>query len=189
MQSHKRLGAPDQFSRGTRSLRTLTEKRTMRALIALLTLALLAGCGQEFDGPDHGYGPGYDFAFADGTRFRNDPPGTAFTEAQAEHHVAEAYREVEACAQIHAPGPLVVAVPNGTLDGHGGMTYPHDALIVVTDNSAQDAWDLIDGHSLSVLRHEMIHHLLGASGFPDDANAGHRSPLFLACSGEPGVLG
>ena len=69
------------------------------------------------------------------------------------------------------------------------MTYPHDALIVVTDNSAQDAWDLIDGHSLSVLRHEMIHHLLGASGFPDDANAGHRSPLFLACSGEPGVLG
>src|SRR3989440_12364038 len=138
MQSHKRLGAPDQFSRGTRSLRTLTEKRTMRALIALLTLALLAGCGQEFAGPDHGYGPGYDFAFADGTRFRNDPPGTAFTQAQAEHHVAEAYHEVEACAQIYAPGPLVVAVPNGALDGHGGLTHPHDAPSRRTGHSAHD---------------------------------------------------
>ncbi len=102
--------------------------------------------------------------------------------------IDEPYREVEACAGIQATGPLVVAVPNGSIDVGG---FQIEDLVVVTDNSAQDGWDLEPhvGDVYSVLRHEFVHYLLWRNGFPDDANAGHRSPLFVACSGLPGILG
>ena len=162
----------------------------MKTFAGIAAALCLASCGGDIEGQDHGYGLRYDFAFADGTRFRNNPPVTIFDELQAKHYIADVYREVEECAQIFAPGPLTITIPNGALGGFGGMAYPHDGLIIVTDNSAQDGWDTMPYSTspLSVLRHEMVHHLLGASGFPDEANAGHRSPLFVACSGSPGIV-
>lgn len=160
----------------------------MKTLLALLALALLGGCGYQLEDPHMGYGDSYDYAFADGLRFRNNPPVTAFTQTQTQHMIDDVYHEVEVCAGISAPGPLIVAVPNGSIDVGG---FQFNDLIVVTDNSAQDGWDIMPYTTgpLSVLRHEIVHYLLWTNGFSDDDNYYHRSPLFVQCSGSPGVTG
>lgn len=144
-----------------------------------------AGCGVQAIDDNHGYGYGYDMIAPDGTRLRNNPPVTAFDQTEMQRLVVEPYHEVEKCVQVFTGGPLVVAVPNDGLSGRAGTTYLDTGLVVVTDNAAQDGLDtrLHVGGPFSTLRHEYVHYLLAASGFPDELNRTHQSPLFLDCSG------
>lgn len=150
-----------------------------------LLLAALAGCGgaNSGDSNNHGYGYGYDLSTLDGLRFRNHPPVTMLDQDQMERAIAEPYRQVEVCAQIMTGGPLVVVVGNDELGPHG-YTYLDDWLIVIKDSSAQDGLTrTASGSPLSIMKHEFVHYLLAVSGFPDELNAAHDSPLFKQCAG------
>lgn len=151
-------------------------------------LLLLAGCSGGSGTPCAGYDCGYDLSTSDGVRFRNNPPNTVLDQAQMEHLIAEPYREVEICMQVVTGGPLIVAVANNALKGHGGYTYWDVGLIVITDEYVLDGWKTIvqpDGtiSLVSLLRHQFVHYLLHVSGFPDDLNTAHQSPLFQQCAG------
>jgi len=152
---------------------------------AILLLVALAGCGAPDDN-NHGYGSEYDLSTADGVRFRNDPPAIVYNQTQFEHMIVASYEEVETCAQIMSSGPLVIAVPDGSLGEATGETF-WDGTLIITDSAVQDGWDIqfLSGVSgpRSVLRHEFVHYLLRASGFPDDLNTSHQSPLFVKCAG------
>jgi hypothetical protein len=148
----------------------------------------LASCGEAKLGCD-GYGCHYDLSTPDGVRFRNDPPTIIFDQAGMEHFIAEPYREVEVCAQIVTGGPLVIALPALNV-GIEGETF-NDGVIVITDGGAISSWDsnpATGAPPYSALRHEYVHHLLNAVGFPIGDNRCHRSPLFLACSGHSGTV-
>lgn len=158
-------------------------------IFALVLLPLLVGCGQPQEQADdnHGYGWRYDLTAADGTRLRNDPPSRVLDQADMEDFIAKPYGEVEKCVEILTGGPLVVMIPTGSTEVRG-ITYLHSGTIVMHDDSALDGWftvPLPDGTlgPYSALRHEYVHYLLHASGFPDDLNAAHKSPLFMQCAG------
>lgn len=152
---------------------------------AILLLAMLAGCvGPRDDRDDnHGYGFQYDLSTLDGLRFRNHPPVTVLDQGQMEQAIAEPYHQVEACMQVMTGGPLVVVVSNDALGSHGYI-YFDDGLILMADSSAQDGLtQATSGGPLSMMKHEFVHYLLNASGFPEYLNATHQSPLFVQCAG------
>lgn len=150
-------------------------------------LCMTLGCGEaEVKTPCDGYGCGYDLSSLAGVRFRNHPPTIVYDQTQLERMIVTPYEEVEACAGINADGPLIIVVPNDALNGLGGWTFS-DGVIAITDGAVQDGWivQLQSGirGPYSVLRHEFVHYLLRASGFPDELNYAHRSPLFMQCAG------
>lgn len=131
----------------------------------------LAGCGATEHVPsNHGYGYEYDLIVADGTRLRNAPDLLTLTQEQMQTQIAEPYQDVERCAEIATGGPLVVIITD-----LWGWTYlGDDPLVLILPQGIEDD---------RVLRHEYVHYLLAASGFPFEENKCHRSPLFLACAG------
>ena len=165
----------------------------MRSISAASALAmLLAACGGGESTDNHGYGYAYDLGSLDGTRLRNLPGSLELTQADFEELVAEPYRATEKCAQIVTGGPLVVAVimdETGYTTIGRGNTFFDTGLIRATPQAILDsryyAGNPATGRlpGTSTLRHEFVHYLLAASGFPEDLNASHRSPLFKDCSG------
>lgn len=130
----------------------------------LLILLLLAGCG---GGPDdnHGYGFAYDVQGASGLRLRFNPAEPVDQRTPVEIF-ENTYMEVQKCAGLTAPAPMVIVVPEGTFGYSGGHYYSDPPLVVVT--------------ALFMFKHEVIHYLL-------DHNTGnldpdHLSPLFTKCS-------
>ena len=149
------------------------------AVLTISTALALSGCGAaERSADNHGYGWGYDEVGASGLRLRYDP---AVTEA-SRYPLAVfegAFATVVACLERDAPGPLVVVVPFGSLDGNpgfapppgahvGGLYYFDTDLVVVTE-------------SLYALPHELVHYLLDQARFPVDRNRSHQDPGFDRC--------
>jgi hypothetical protein len=153
-----------------------------RALALIVApLLVLGGCSRPDPAADnHGYGWSYDVASPSGLRLRY--AGSVPAEARADLTVFEAaYADVETCLGRAAPGPLVVVVPRGSLDGQSGVTptpgahvgglyYFDTDLVLVTE-------------TLYALRHEFVHYLLDQSGFPVDPNRAHRHQAFTDCAG------
>ncbi len=165
----------------------------MRGILAASALAmLLTGCSGVESTDNHGYGYAYDLSSPDGTRLRNLPGSLELSQADFEDLIAEPYRATEKCAQIVTGGPLVVAVimdETGYATIGRGNTFLDTGLIRATPQSILDsryyAGNPDTGRlaGTSTLRHEFIHYLLAVSGFPEDLNASHQSPLFKECSG------
>lgn len=154
----------------------------MRSASVLIAIAL-AGCGgggAEQDLPCHNFGCGYDLSSPDGTRLRNGA-GKELTQDQFEAWIVAPYLEVEACAQVLAGGPLVIISnwPGQHNPPQGGNTFiDADPLILLDPGWVERGADRPSG-----LKHEYVHYLLAASGFPADLNRAHDSPLFMECAG------
>lgn len=141
----------------------------------ILPLLLLVGCGGGGDpaqiDPDiisnYGYGYGYNYIDHNtGLRvsFLQPEPAAHYTLPE----IINAYISVQTCANLYAPGPLVI-VADRLQDGRsGGNHYWKTGTIVIADKFS--------------LRHEMIHYLLQQTGFPRDRNNQHDSILFTICS-------
>ena len=159
-------------------------------LLAGALLLCLAACGVPVEAPNRGVGFDYDFAAPDGLRFRNLPGVLELDEAAFLEQIDGAYQGTEDCAGIHAPGPLVIVqqMPDFPTIGNG-MTFLDTGTVLVSPLAIEDLANFGGDPSTgripgtSTLRHEFVHYLLNAAGFPQDLNAAHASPLFLACSG------
>lgn len=144
----------------------------------LLLLAALAACGGPQDDGDnnHGYGSQYDLISPDGVRLRNDP-AAPLSQAGFEIQVVGPYRDVEGCTQIMAGGPLIIAIdiPLQMTPPTIGFTFLGTRPLILISPPISDY--------PFTLRHEFVHYLLAAAGFPDELNRTHQSPLFMKCSG------
>lgn len=139
---------------------------TNKSLTLLLCLLLVA-CGGE--GNNHGYGYEYDAITESGIRIRY---GGLYDQSEATPEWFEnTYQEVQSCAGITAPGPLVVFVDPPLYDENGnrrsGMTYMDTGLIVLVTRA--------------IVKHEFIHYLLLMNGFSNEKNKKHESNLFGTC--------
>lgn len=174
--------------------------------LLLLLAALIAGCsgtGAELNeaavaiATNHGYGYGYDLISPDGVRFRNDPMlMQPLDQAAFDSIVVQAYRETETCTGISAPGPLIITVEmtqdeidRGLQAVGTGRSFIDTGTIIVTPTAITDPYFYTGNPETgrlpgaSTMRHEDVHYLLAASGFPNDLNVSHQSPLFTQCSG------
>lgn len=158
----------------------------MTRYLALSILPLLlAACGsggpevQPPSPPNHGWGDAYDLASEDGTRLRQGVD--LLTAVEFEHLVVAPYQEVERCAQVLTGGPLVIVTdsPRGDTPPVYGKTYLQGEPTILVDPT----WVPYGPDAVSGLKHEYVHYLLRASGFPTDLNQQHASPLFLRCAG------
>ena len=87
----------------------------------------------------------------------------------------ESYLNAEECTGITAPPPRIVHENYiGPAGEYGYVT--HDVLLNTNRNYAQDCNTVS-----SVLRHELVHHLLNMADFPVEDNRAHKSPLFGLC--------
>jgi hypothetical protein len=85
------------------------------------------------------------------------------------------YLNAEACTGITAAPPRIVYENYiGPAGEYGYVT--HEVLLNKNRNYAQDCATVA-----SVLRHELVHHLLNMAGFPVEDNRAHKSPLFGLC--------
>ena len=89
--------------------------------------------------------------------------------------VDELYLNAEACTGITAAPPRIVYENYiGPAGAYGFVT--HDVSLNTNRNYAQDCATVA-----SVLRHELVHHLLDAAGLSIEDNRAHKSPLFGLC--------
>ena len=150
------------------------------ALLALLLLAALGGCGGRGGAepeplPCHGYGCAYDVQGPAGMRLRYAPVVESSDPRANVVFLEQLYQMVEGCAGIQAPAPLVVIEKDGALvsplDGlpRKGLYYADPDLVLI-DDSAWTYWSL--KHETV---HYLLHHALGNSD-PD-----HTSSLFVTC--------
>ena len=143
-------------------------------LILLLVTFLLFGC----HGPDYNnYGFGYrvDEVGPTGLRLQWNPDperpqwSGPYDPSLGYMAVMEKwYAEVLACTGLDALPPFVVIVRHRDLPTVPGKTFFDPPLVMVHPN-------------LLALRHEYVHYLLAMTGFPEDDNTNHNSPLFLKC--------
>jgi hypothetical protein len=150
----------------------------MAKWIIVLSL-FLSACGQDADiGTDpaatnHGYGWDYDQSGDSGLRV-NYIDGAALT---VDFSIIESwYLAAQKCTGIAASGPLIAVTAQQIVNPEGkvvnGLTYFDTGLIVMTENVISPA------NIEYLLKHETIHYLLWASGFPNDRNTTHDSPYF-----------
>ena len=138
--------------------------------ILLLTfLLLLAACGSAGDNTpaNHGYGFEYDVQGATGFKLRYTPTLTAADPLSNPIFVENIYAQVQACTSMSAPPPFVIMVAAGSLpNGWVGETQMNPSLVLIVASSEVP----------SVMRHELIHHLLGAT--MGNLDAGHTNDFF-----------
>ncbi len=147
------------------------------ALLALVLLAALSGCGgtEQESLPCHGYGCGYDVEGPAGMRLRYAPAVEASDPRANVVFLEQLYQMVEECAGIQAPAPFVVVEKDGALvsplDGlpRRGLYYANPDLVLI-DDSAWTYWSL---------KHEAVHYLLQHALGNSDPD--HTSALFGTC--------
>lgn len=157
---------------------------------------MLVGCGQqevyEQHNDNYGYGYHYDVVGASGLRLRYDPglpdilKAELKTPAEALPLFEQAWKEAGDCTGISSPAPLSIVVPLQTLFPKKGRAY-YDS-----NTTLAEEFNGIDGVSGIVWfswnqKHEYVHLKLAASGFPDELNSSHDSPLFDLCAPPPNL--
>lgn len=153
------------------------------SLWLLMIVVSVSGCGgAELNLPCNGFGCEFDLSSPDNVRLRNYNSMNALTQSQFDEMIVTAYHETETCTKIMAGGPLIIASdwPYQQTPPVSGVTFLDDGLIVVALHDV-----LVIPNFPGVLRHEFVHYLLWVSGFPNDLNMSHQSPLFHDCSGNP----
>lgn len=149
-----------------------------RTAFASLVLAALVGCGQSMPEDNHGYGWHYDEAGATGLRVRYYDASSPRVDV-----LERVYREVATCMAMTdplPPGPLVIFT-TGIVGAEGDWKPSKgwlDTGTILLDGTLR--FDLSGG--FWAYRHELVHFLLHASGFPIDRNQRHDSILFMTCT-------
>jgi hypothetical protein len=93
------------------------------------------------------------------------------------------YRQTEACVGVTTTGPTVAyvdlkAAGYSNYSNTWGLTQLYTGLVVI--NTYMPARSCAtDTHTL---KHEFVHYLLHAKGFPEVDNEAHNSPLFTQCT-------
>lgn len=139
--------------------------------ILLLTfLLLLSACGSVGDtsSANHGYGFEYDVQGTTGLKLRYTPTLTAADPLSNPIFVENIYAQVQACTGMSAPPPFVIMVAAGSLPNNWiGETQMDPSLVLIGSTTVE---------APSVMRHELIHHLLGAT--TGNLDAGHTNNFF-----------
>lgn len=164
---------------------------TMKGFLLTMVAVSLIACGRsDQQNPDtnannliaenYGYGFQFDAITPSGLRLRYAPgvPSVLpLNDAQTRAALMDSdFSDAEACTHLNGPPPLIIVIPDaGSPDTVNGITYNDTNTIVIEDTATMPAFEW-------VLRHEFIHALLAANGFPDDQNAAHNSPLFTTCA-------
>ena len=140
--------------------------------IAFLLLVFLSACGEDPASSNYGYGYHYDEV--------DEPSGIRVRHGQEQYtlgEVVEAYRWVESCIGLTAPGPLVIFTTEPILDENNtvvaGMYYSATKTAIISSNPGVYGKD--------VIKHEFIHHILGVNGASNNDNNGHGSIYFTIC--------
>jgi hypothetical protein len=151
----------------------------------LFVCLVLAGCGSEQSTPqsqdraqaistNYGYGWSVDDESPSGLRVRYLNDGTPRI-AVVEHE----YDRVLDCVITHyypafsrdIARPLFIFLPGPPQANDGGLSLPlTNTEVVDGDNSIE--------MQLVIVRHESVHQILRANGFPEDKNFNHESPAF-----------
>ena len=136
----------------------------------ILPLLLLVGCGDD-DPPCGGYGCHTSYLDEEtGVSARYDRESSV-----SQSDLVAIYKATMSCTGIYAEGPAIVFV-NEASDAHARY-FRSDRFIVIYNTAKSNPW----GGEPGVIRHEMIHHLLGFTGATDADNGGHGSPFFNIC--------
>lgn len=151
-------------------------------IVALFVVACGSHNTQQesaIDNTNLGYGYSFDAITPSGLRLRYMPGtpqilplGTAdYRAAMMDSDFADA----EDCVQLQGPPPLIIVVIGGTLAPYNGEEISNTDTVIMEDTGTIQGFEWL-------LRHEFIHALLAANGFPPDRNAAHDSPLFTTCA-------
>lgn len=137
----------------------------MKAMLAVLLISFLAGCGSggEEGNNNHGYGFQYDSIGASGMKLRGGPDPS---------YLESLFAETETCTGLNAPAPFVIIVAPGSLNE-------------ANENINGEYWDspplvLLDFSQGLAAKHEFVHYLMDVVQHVQDSN--HTSPLFAKCS-------
>lgn len=131
---------------------------------------LLGACGDETP-PCGGYGCHMSYQDAGtGVSWRYDRTSTV-----SGSEIVAIYQGAMSCTGIYTAGPSIIFV-NESSDTHGRY-FHSDRSVIIYSTAVSSPW----GGEPSVIKHEMVHHLLSYVGATDADNDGHGSPLFNIC--------